>query len=254
MGLFAKLFQIEPRKTVFDTPPDTRAYAIGDVHGRLDLLRILLGRIEADSRNRPCGREYIVFLGDLIDRGPDSRGVLDFLLRAKEFLPNPIFLAGNHEEMLLRVLNDDPDQIVDWLNFGGREFVESYGLDPDTLTGITAATAQALIRDAVPAGHLDFVAEFADSFRLGDYLFVHAGIRPGVALEEQTVEDLHWIREDFLSSPARFPFMVVHGHTISTGPDERRNRIGIDTGAYASGTLTALCMEGQERKFIEARL
>lgn len=254
MGLFSKLFQVEPRRTVFATPPDTRAYAIGDIHGRLDLLRLLLAKIEEDSRDRPCGREYLVFLGDLVDRGPHSRGVIEFLLRAKEFLPNPIFLAGNHEEMMLRVLNTDPQQIGDWLSFGGEECVESYGLDPTTLAGMTPERARARIREAIPQTHLDFLAGFADSFMLGDYLFVHAGIRPGVALEEQTVEDLHWIREDFLSSPARFPFMVIHGHTISRLPDERSNRIGIDTGAYNSGTLTALCLEGPERKFIEARL
>ncbi|MEO7680382.1 MAG: metallophosphoesterase family protein [Sphingomonas sp.] len=252
VALFSKLFRAGPRKA-FEIPPDTRAYAIGDVHGRYDLLVTLLGRIEADSRERPCAREYIVFLGDLIDRGPDSRGVLDYLLRARQFMPNPIFLAGNHEEMLLRVLRHDADQIVNWLNFGGHECVESYGLDASLLATMSPERAQEKIRGAIPQEHIDFIAGFADSFRLGDYLFVHAGIRPGVPLEDQTVQDLHWIREDFLSSPARFPYMVVHGHTISATPDERNNRIGIDTGAYNSGKLTALCIEGTERKFIEAR-
>jgi serine/threonine protein phosphatase 1 len=254
VGIFSRLFQITPRKTDFAVPPNTRAYAIGDVHGRLDLLRALLDTIEQDSRDRPCQREYIVFLGDLIDRGPNSRGVLDFLIKAKEFLPNPIFLAGNHEEMLLRILGAHPEKIQDWLAFGGQECIESYGLDADEIRDLDSKRAQARIQAVIPKEHLSFIEEFADSFLLGDYLFVHAGIRPGVPIEEQTVQDLHWIREDFLDSPARFPHMVVHGHTISTVPDQQANRIGIDTGAYNGGALTALCVEGTDRRFLEARL
>lgn len=234
-------------------PAGARAYAIGDVHGRLDLLRALLHDIEADSRARPCDREYIVFLGDLVDRGPESRGVIELLLQARAYLPHPVFLMGNHEEMLLRVLDRDTDKIWDWLSYGGYEFAQSYGVEVGRLAALGADEAAAMIRLAMPAEHRAFIADFADSFKFGDYLFVHAGIRPGIPLETQTVQDLRWIREDFLNSVIDHSFVVVHGHTISDGVDERANRIGIDTGAYATGILTALCVEATERKYLEVR-
>ena len=233
-------------------PPGARAYAIGDVHGRLDLLRDLLEQIDADSAARPCAREFIVFLGDLIDRGPDSRGVLQLLQAIRPNLPNPVFLMGNHEEMLLKVVGDDPERVWDWMSFGGYEFAQSYGVEVGRLATLPAAAAAAEIRAAMPAADLAFVESFVDSFRFGDYLFVHAGIRPGVPLEQQKISDLRWIRDDFLDSSAVHPFVVVHGHTISDGPDQRANRIGIDTGAYASGVLTALCLEDANRKYMTA--
>lgn len=255
MKILHKLFGIsDARPDTFRLPPNTRAYAIGDVHGRLDLLRILLGKIEAHSAARPCDREYMIFLGDVIDRGPDSRGVIEYLMQAKASLPNPIFLAGNHEEMLLRVLHRDATSVHDWLAHGGAEFVESYGLDPATLDAMLPPDAAAAIRAMVPIDHLAFLNDFADSFKVGEYFFAHAGIRPGVPLAEQAIQDLHWIREDFLRSSVRFPAMIVHGHTISEGPDEQPNRIGIDTGAYRNGVLTALCVEGETREFLTATL
>jgi serine/threonine protein phosphatase 1 len=235
------------------TPPDSRVYAIGDVHGRLDLLLDLLVAIEADRRARPCPNEHVVFLGDLIDRGPHSCGVLQLLARNQANLPDPVFVMGNHEEMLLRVLGTDQDSIFDWLSFGGYEFAESYGVDVDAFETADAATVARMIRAVVPERDLTFVASFADSFRFGDYLFVHAGIKPGVALEDQKTTDMRWIREAFLDSRVRHPAFVIHGHTISATPDERDNRIGIDTGAYASGILTAICLEGTERRYITAQ-
>ena len=255
MTLLKKLFGSSSRRSeVFRLPEKTRAYAVGDVHGRLDLLHLLLQQIEDHSCANPCDREYIVFLGDLIDRGPDSRGVIEFLMRARQFLPNPIFLAGNHEEMLLRIILEDNSQVHEWLTYGGAEFVESYGVNADDLMHLSPPDAAAAIRNAVPDEHLQFLSEFADSFKVGDYFFTHAGVRPGVPLTEQAIRDLHWIREDFLNSPARFPAMIVHGHTISEAPDERPNRIGIDTGAYMTGVLTALCVEGETRHFMRVTL
>lgn len=235
-------------------PSGVRAYAIGDVHGRLDLLWALLDQIEADGRARPCGRKFIVFLGDLIDRGPDSRGVLSLLRQIRATLPNPVFIMGNHEEMLLRVIGGDTTRLWDWLSFGGYEFAESYGLQEERLSTLPEAEAAAEIRAAVPPEDVAFVGSFIDSFRFGDYLFVHAGIRPGVPLRKQNDADLRWIREDFLESTVTHPFVVVHGHTISDEPEVCRNRIGIDTGAYRGGALTALCIEGTERRFLTARL
>jgi len=233
-------------------PAGARAYAIGDVHGRLDLLRMLLHEIEADSRIRPCEREYVIFVGDLIDRGPDSNGVIDLLLRSKKYLPHPIFLMGNHEEMMLRVLEKPDEKFRDWLTYGGYECAQSYGVEVGRLAALDVTHAAAMVSAAIPQAHLDFIASFADSFRFGDYLFVHAGIRPGVPLDDQSTRDLRWIREDFLTSDAVHPYMVVHGHTITPEPDEQSNRIGIDTGAYASGVLTAICIEGTNRRYLRA--
>jgi serine/threonine protein phosphatase 1 len=252
MALFPFFKRNQPAP-VFSLPPDTRAYAIGDVHGCLDQLVDLLARIEEDSRASPIGREFVILLGDLIDRGPDSAGVLDYLLDARESLPNPIFIAGNHEEMLLRIAGGEEEQLGGWLAYGGDQCVASYGLDPQGLLKMPPRSAVRALRAAIPQAHLDFVASFADSFKLGDYLFVHAGVRPGVPLKDQTIADLHWIRDDFLSSPARLPYRVVHGHSITRTPDERDYRIGVDTGAYASGTLTAVRIEGSERSFITSR-
>ena len=231
-------------------PPESRAYAIGDVHGRLDLLDALLEQIAADRQGRPCAREFLVLLGDVIDRGPDSRGVVERLRGLDDPTLHPVFLMGNHEEMLVRALGTQPQRLRDWLTFGGAECVESYGVDPGQVAELDPAAAAAVIRAAIPRGDLAFIDRFADSFRFGDYLFVHAGIRPGIALEHQRTGDLRWIREDFLESTVDHPLLVVHGHTISDGPDERPNRIGIDTGAYASGVLTALCIEGTRRRYL----
>lgn len=234
-------------------PPRARAYAIGDVHGRLDLLRDLLEQIDEDSRAHPCEREFVIFLGDLIDRGPDSAGVIELLDTVRGNLPNPVFLMGNHEEMMLRVLGGESGQFWDWMRFGGYECAQSYGVEVGRLATLDAAAAAADVRAAIPPAHLAFVESFADSFRFGDYAFVHAGIRPGIALEKQTVADLRWIREDFLASTVQHPHVVVHGHTIAGEPDEHPNRIGIDTGAYASGVLTAIRLEGTTRKYLRAR-
>ena len=254
MGLFKRRAKpsADPESGPPSGPVGARAYAIGDVHGRLDLLRDLLEQIDADSRARPVEREFVVFLGDLIDRGPDSRGVLQLLQAIRSNLPNPVFLMGNHEEMVLRVLGEDPERVWDWMSFGGYEFAQSYGVEVGRLATLDSVGAARAIRAAVPADDLVFVEGFVDSFRFGDYLMVHAGIRPGVPLEQQKVADLRWIREEFLDSVVVHPFTVVHGHTISAEPEERANRIGIDTGAYASGVLTALCLEGTSRKYMSA--
>ena len=227
-----------------------RAYAIGDIHGRLDLLELLLAKIEADVAGRPPARNFIIFLGDYVDRGPESAGVIERLRTWQPDYARPIFLGGNHEEVMLRVLRGDEDVLQSWLKFGGAECAESYGLDTEALRKLHPAAAIDLLVAKVPKAHRRFLEELADTFSFGDYLFVHAGIRPGLGLEEQDRHDLRWIREPFLSDIKEHGFTVVHGHTIVSRVEERPNRIAIDTGAYHSGVLTALAVEGNERWYL----
>jgi serine/threonine protein phosphatase 1 len=193
---------------------------------------------------------FLVFVGDLIDRGPESRGVLERLRTYRHPRLKSVFLMGNHEEYALRVLAGDRDVLKFWLEYGGKEFVASYGLDGDALLTMEEGEALAKVRRAVPDEHRRFLKSFADTFRFGDYLFVHAGVRPGLALDEQSRADLRWIREPFLEDSGDHGFVVVHGHTIVDEVQERPNRIGIDTGAYRTGVLTALVIEGAERRFL----
>lgn len=227
-----------------------RAYAVGDIHGRLDLLNDLLTRIENDIAARPQRRTFVAFLGDLIDRGPESAGVVERLRTWRPAGVRTIFLAGNHEEVLLRMLEGDKGILASWLKFGGAECARSYGLDPEILATIAEEEALRKVQAAVPRTHRDFLSTFADTFRFGDYLFVHAGLRPGVGIEEQDRFDLRWIREPFLSDGREHGCVVVHGHTIVEEVQERPNRIGIDTGAYHSGILTAIGIEDERRWFL----
>ena len=232
-------------------PAGYRAYAVGDVHGRSDLLLPLLDRIAEDNRQRQPARTFLIFLGDLIDRGPDSAGVVEHLSGLAMKGMEPIFIAGNHEEVMLRVLEGDGELLRQWLRFGGSECLKSYGLDPALLESLDPEGAIAKIRAAMPEAHAAFLESFADTFRFGDYLFVHAGIRPGVRVEDQSQQDLRWIREPFLSDRRNHGFVVVHGHTISEDIEERSNRIGIDTGAYRSGVLTAIGIAEDQRWFLQ---
>lgn len=227
-----------------------RAYAVGDVHGCLHLLDDLLGRIERDLAEHPVREAYLIFLGDLIDRGPDSAGVIERLRCYSHPGLQPVFLMGNHEEYLLRVLAGEPGKLDSWLSYGGRECVESYGLSSEKLMVMPEGEALLMLRRTVPDSHRRFLKGFADTFLFGDYLFVHAGILPGVALEDQAQADLRWIREPFLADAGEHGFVVVHGHTIVDRVEERPNRIGIDTGAYRSGILTALLIEDASRRYL----
>ena len=233
-------------------PDGYRAYAIGDIHGRSDLLEILLAKIETDIASHPQSENFIIFLGDLIDRGPDSAAVVE---RLRTYGPGDttiVFLSGNHEEVILRILAGERGGLLaDWLKFGGAECLRSYGLDPVALAANGEAAALKAIKAAVPEAHAEFLASFADTFRFGDYLFVHAGIRPGLGIADQTQSDLRWIREPFLEDDHDHGVVVVHGHSISSKVEERPNRIGLDTGAYRSGILTALLVDGAERLFFD---
>jgi serine/threonine protein phosphatase 1 len=230
-----------------------RAYVVGDIHGRLDLLDELLGKIHADTAERGPRETLLVFVGDLIDRGPSSNEVVERLRTYRHEGVRKIFLLGNHEEVLLRILEGDASLIPSWLRFGGAQCLESYGVDPLLLTGLPDDQIIDRVRDAVPPEHVEFLRSFVDTCRFGDYLFVHAGIRPGVSLRDQRQSDLRWIREPFLRDDTPHGFIVVHGHTISTEVEERPNRIGIDTGAFATGILTALGIEGTDRWYLDTR-
>lgn len=245
-----KLFaRPDPEPRSFALPEGERVYAIGDVHGRRDCLETLLLRIDADARARPKARTTIVFLGDLNDRGPDSRGVIECAMAIAK-ARRSVFLMGNHEEMLIRAWEGDRRATGLLHRVGGRETMISYGMsaadyDALDLDGLTEA-----IGEHIPVAHIAFLRGFLDQWQCGDYLFVHAGIRPGVPLDAQRPSDLRWIRGEFLKDTRDHGVMVVHGHSITEDPDEQPNRIGIDTGAFASGQLTALGIEGSARWFL----
>ena len=240
-------------KTARRGPPSLRAYGIGDVHGRLDLLRDLMDRIDRDNADRPPAKTFIILVGDLVDRGPDSKGVIDYLLHRSERPEAMVILKGNHEEMFLRVLDGEEEVVDDWLSYGGYECAESYGISQGSTLNSTPAQIIERLKAAVPPAHRRFLAGMADSFRFGDYLFVHAGIRPGIPMEDQAGKDLRWIREGFLDDSTDHGLVVIHGHTIVDGPEQHPNRIAIDTGAYRGGALTAIGLEGPRRWFLEAR-
>jgi serine/threonine protein phosphatase 1 len=230
-----------------------RAYAVGDVHGRLDLLEHLLAKIHAELQHHPSEKTLLVFVGDLIDRGPASAQVIERLRTYRRSGVETAFLLGNHEEVLLRILAGDAPLITKWRWFGGSECLQSYGVESDRLSHLGDEEALALVRSAIPREHVEFLESFADSCRFGDYLFVHAGIRPGVDLEQQSQNDLRWIRAPFLSDDRDHGFVVVHGHTIAAEAQLLPNRIGIDTGAYRTGVLTAVAIEGAKRWLIDTR-
>lgn len=232
-------------------PADTRIYAIGDIHGRADLLRATHARIVADARTSTAKRKVVIYVGDYIDRGAASREVIDLLL--DEPLPGfqAVHLRGNHEQILLDFCHDI-SVAPNWLLYGGDATLHSYHVAcpapndaPDALL-----EAQAELKAKLPERHLAFYRSLAPLHREGDYLFVHAGIRPGIAVEEQSEQDLLWIREAFLQSKADHGCVVVHGHSITPRPEIKHNRIGIDTGAYATGRLTCLRIERDEREFL----
>jgi serine/threonine protein phosphatase 1 len=232
-------------------PAGIRAYVIGDIHGRLDLLLVLQDKIIEDMRRMPVGDPWIIYLGDYIDRGPSSRGVLDFLASPHAAHWSVTHLLGNHEAMMLQFL-EDSSVGPDWLAFGGLATLMSYGVN---LGGAGSAedkllAAQAALRERLPAAHKTFLLGLPTHASLGDYFFVHAGVRPGVPLGQQKDADLVWIREEFLASKDFHGKIVVHGHSYKTEPEVLPNRIGIDTGAYATGRLTCLVLEGQDMRFL----
>lgn len=232
-------------------PAGKRVYAVGDIHGRLDLLEDLLRRMEADDAARGPADTIVIFLGDLIDRGPDSAQVVQRLLELGAQTDKVRFLLGNHEEVFLKSMAGERKALPFFLRIGGKETVLSYGIGEAEYAQSDYPELLELLRVRVPQAHLDFLSGFEDMVVLGDYAFVHAGVRPGVPLEAQKPETLRWIREEFLNSTEPFEKIVVHGHSISDEVEECTCRIGIDTGAYFSGRLTAMGFEGTDRWILQ---
>ena len=230
-------------------PPGRRIYAIGDIHGRADLLASLFARIDEDLKARPTAEAIQVLLGDYIDRGSSSREVIEMLI-ARRRNHNLMLLKGNHEEFALQFLRD-PSLLSQWKSIGGLNTVLSYGVTPprsqDEKSQREVASA---FLDSMPESHRRFLQGLALSFSCGDFFFVHAGVRPGIPLHEQSQHDLLWIRDDFLLHEEDFGKIVVHGHTPTREPEVRSNRINIDTGAYATGRLTCLVLEDDQMGFL----
>ena len=232
-------------------PAGCRVYAVGDIHGRADLLRHLHGQIRDDAEDAPELRKVVVYVGDYVDRGPDSFGVIDMLIHEPLEGFERHHLKGNHEDMLMEFLKTGSGGET-WIVNGGRDTLESYDVDLWDIgfgLGNTPGLGEKLQAN-IPEDHLAFLAGLELCHREGGYLFVHAGLRPGVALDDQDEYDFLWIRHDFLESDADYGMIVVHGHSIHPEPDIRPNRIGIDTGAWRTGHLTALVLEGDSRRFL----
>ena len=246
----SKIFRSDKAaKPLPSVPEGERYYVVGDIHGRCDLFEALVQAIEHDEKD--CeGKSTIILLGDLVDRGPDSAGVIA-IARALENQRPMRFLAGNHEEMFLESF-EDRKVLRHFVKHGGRETIMSYGLTRKQYDVLELDQLQDEMRRLVPQEHRDFLANFEDMIVIGDFVFVHAGIDPARPIEDQSGKDLRWIRERFLNNVGPLSHVVVHGHTIFEDVQDKGHRIGIDTGAFRTGVLTALVLEGTERRYIQA--
>lgn len=242
----------------YTVPDGIRVYAIGDIHGHADVLAQMHRQIEADIAEQPEVENKIVYIGDYIDRGPNSKGVIDLLVERELTAPEieHVFIMGNHENAMIEFMKDPEGPRKDWLAWGGIEALESYGIEVDRSKPLTTMVKSfgEQLNAAVPTTHSEFLKNLKLIHQIGDYLFVHAGIRPGVNLDKQKREDLIMIREPFLSSQDDHGFVVIHGHTINRhGKAEiKPNRINLDSGLYAGGPLSCAVLEGNTVRIIEA--
>ncbi len=230
-------------------PDGVRIYAIGDIHGRLDLLEAMHEVIAEDRRDATDWR--IVHLGDYVDRGPDSRGVIDFLIKATKDRRVGA-LTGNHDIAFIDFLAT-PDAASLFARFGGDATARSYGVEVDFKPEWKLVGGHRALVEAVPEAHVAFLRGLRFSLAIADFFFCHAGIRPGVALDRQAPQDLVWIRNEFLDHGGLHPKVVVHGHTPQADPEFLPNRVNVDTGAYRTGILTALVIDGTEKRVIQVR-
>jgi serine/threonine protein phosphatase 1 len=249
--LFKKALPNRPLDTA-RVPDGQRLYAIGDIHGRHDLLVQLLAQIDADDAARGAADSQIIFLGDLVDRGPDSAAVIETAKAWGESGRRVRYLMGNHEEVFIDCCRKrDPKTLRFFLKIGGDATLQSYPITRSEYVDLDLEALAARLETLVPQAHLDFLESFEDMIVIGDYAFVHAGIHPDRPLAEQKKSDLRWIREQFVGHRGDLEKVIVYGHTIYDAIDERGSRIGIDTGAYASGVLTAIGLEGGERWYLQ---
>jgi serine/threonine protein phosphatase 1 len=232
-------------------PPGQRVYAIGDIHGRLDLLDDLLAQIETDDAARGGTPATVIFLGDLIDRGPESAQVIERLLDLERRRPSTRYLLGNHEEVFLATLAGDVNALKFFNRIGGKQTIHSYGVTEAEYADCSYPELLEMLIARVPATHVAFLRRFEDIIILGDYAFVHAGVRPEAPLARQKLSDLRWIRDEFLDHRGTLEKMIVHGHNIADEVEERGHRIGLDTGAFASGKLTAMGFEEDRRWLLQ---
>lgn len=249
MGLFSTLLGRPRAERIARFPHGRVGYAVGDIHGRADLLARMLDRLEADATTSDA--PVAVFLGDYIDRGPDSRLVLELLLEPRPRGFERRFLLGNHEAALLAFLRD-PEIGRAWLRHGGVPTLRAYGVTPPSLDAPADAfaAAAAALRARMPALHRDFLERLERSVVYGGYAFVHAGVDPRKPLEAQSDRDLLWAREAFLKARRAHEYVIVHGHTPEEKPYADHRRIGVDTGAYATGKLTAVRLVGADVSFL----
>ncbi|MEM7780085.1 MAG: metallophosphoesterase family protein [Pseudomonadota bacterium] len=243
------LFRSPPQPRLASVPDGSRYYVIGDIHGRLDLFEAMIGAIEADDLAQPGAETQVVLLGDLVDRGPQSAGVV---ARTREWQAQRSVrvLAGNHEEMFLGAF-EKPSILRHFLKHGGRETILSYGLSKKQFNTMTLDELYEKLPSLIPQSERDYIEGFEEMIVAGDYLFAHAGIDPTVPIEDQSRQDLLWIRDRFLSHEGSLEKVVVHGHTIFKRVMDCGNRIGIDTGAFRSGVLTALVLEADQKRVIQ---
>lgn len=248
--LFRKIIGRKSSPVSYSIPEGTRVYCIGDIHGRDDLLKNLHDEILLDAADY-SGEKMVIYLGDYIDRGLHSKEVVDLLLSKPLPEFESIYLRGNHEQVLLDFLNVDANIATQWFNFGGQSTILSYGVSMAGIPfGEKLIQLQHDLADKIPAAHLSFYNYLQYSYEVGDYFFVHAGVKPKVALNRQSEVVKMWIREEFLNSKYRFEKMIVHGHSVVDEPVVLANRIAIDTGAYTSGVLTCLVLEGEDKRFL----
>ncbi len=238
------------KSPTYKAPEGVRIYAIGDIHGRSDLLASLFREIDNDLESRPPSRALHVFLGDYIDRGPGSREVVSLIISRRR-KHEVVALKGNHD-IFPNLFLKDPASFSDWRQLGGAETLISYGLRPSFR--VEKSDLRQLSEDfaaAFPVAHADFFNGLSPSFACGDFFFVHAGVKPGTPLDQQSENDLLWIRQEFLDYEGDFGKLVVHGHTPVKAVDDRGNRINVDTGAYATGCLSALVIDGSMVRLLD---
>ena len=251
--ILSRLFTRAEKQTALPAIPEgRRVYAVGDIHGCLSLFDKLLAKLDEDNEARAAADVTLILLGDLVDRGPESAGVVERAIQLQSTGGDVRWLLGNHEEVFLKALSGDPSAMRYFVRIGGGPTIHSYGLDGDEYLGMSFEELAEAFPRLVPDKHRRFLETAEEMIAIGDYVFVHAGIRPGVPLDSQRPSDLRWIRDDFLEDGSDHGCVVVHGHTIFDEVQERTNRIGIDTGAYATGRLTAIGLEGTERWFVTA--